>query len=345
MSKVIATKRVLVIGYGAAGSQLTAQLAKNKKYAITVVTPFDYQEVSLFMTKAVAMGAAEHSKIIFPLLREDRVDYVIDSCVSLTNTTATLASGNKIEFDVCVLATGQKFPLFFPDLTDRTKEIRLESVAKVTRQIAAARTIVISGGGPTGVILVQPNNSILSTMKHRLPELAARHMREIDVELVNNDRVVSHIDGVVTLKSGMTIPCDVYIPCFSTGGNATFLSGIAKDSKGFAVVDDTLTVASFRNVFALGDCSNYDHLKIYSKIADTIPVVVFNINAVLSNTPLKHHVKGATIKGSIDGPGLVTIGHGLPEGWGVGPNFPGSGHCAAVAKSWMNEQFFPKKGK
>jgi NADH dehydrogenase FAD-containing subunit len=148
MSKVIATKKVLVIGNGGAGSQLAAQLAKqHQKYSVSVVTPFDYSEVSLCMTKAIAMGSEEHSKIIYPLLREDKVEYFIDSCVSLTNTTATLASGKKINFDVCVIACGQKIPLFYPSLTDTTKEMRLQSVGRVSNQIKSASQIVISGGG------------------------------------------------------------------------------------------------------------------------------------------------------------------------------------------------------
>jgi NADH dehydrogenase FAD-containing subunit len=39
-------KKLVVIGYGVAGSRITAKLAKSKKYEITVVTPFEYQEVS-----------------------------------------------------------------------------------------------------------------------------------------------------------------------------------------------------------------------------------------------------------------------------------------------------------
>jgi NADH dehydrogenase FAD-containing subunit len=150
MSTVIATKRVLIVGNGAAGSQLAAQLVKNKKYSITVVTPFEYQEVSLCMTKVIAVGPTEHEKIIFPLLREENVDYAIGHCTSLTNTTATLNSGKKIEFDVCILATGQNIPLFYPSITDTTKEARIASVTAVHDQMKANKTIVISGGGAVG---------------------------------------------------------------------------------------------------------------------------------------------------------------------------------------------------
>eukprot|EP01034_Spumella_vulgaris_P031813 gene31813-39298_t len=286
------------------------------------------------MTKVIATGAEEHKKVIYPLLREDKVDYVIDSVASLANTTATLASGNRIEFDVYT-----------------TKEIRIESVSAVTRQIAAAQSIVISGGGPVGselaadiklrnkgkkITIVQPNGTILTMMRHPLPELAQKHMAEINVDIVNNDRVVSHENGVVTLSSGKVIPCDLYIPAYPTGGNATFLSGISKDARGYAVVDDTFTVAGYQNVFALGDCK----------------------------TQLKHHVKGASFMGKLDGPLMVAFGHSHPEGWGVGPDLPGClgtccwcccmfgwpcsppvGPAGAKGKSDFNASIFPKKGK
>ena len=42
------TKKIVIIGNGIGGSQAAAKLAKAKKYDITVVTPFRYQEV-MFM--------------------------------------------------------------------------------------------------------------------------------------------------------------------------------------------------------------------------------------------------------------------------------------------------------
>ncbi len=57
----------------------------------------------------------------------------------------------------------------------------------------------------------------------------------------------------ITLASGNKIPCDLYIPAFSTGGNSSFMPSSAVDKKGYVVVDDTFKVASLNNVFALGD--------------------------------------------------------------------------------------------
>lgn len=146
----VAKKRVLVIGNGVAGSQFAAFAAKNKNYAVTVLTPFDYQEISLCMTKAIAVGSEEHTKCIYPLVKEEGVEYVLESCASLSNTSATTTSGRVIDFDVCVIATGQRIPIFYPSQEDTTKDLRIKSVAKVTQSISNANTICISGAGAVG---------------------------------------------------------------------------------------------------------------------------------------------------------------------------------------------------
>ncbi len=149
-SKVLIKKRILVIGNGGAGSQFTAKVAQNVNYSVTVITPFDYMEISLSMTKAIAAGPAEHAKAVFPLMREDNVEYVIDPCVGISGKVATTATGRTIAFDVCVIATGQKIPLFFPDIKDSTADARKATIAKVHADIGRANYIVISGGGPIG---------------------------------------------------------------------------------------------------------------------------------------------------------------------------------------------------
>ena len=103
------------------------------------------------MTKAIAAGPQEHSKVIFPLMREDNVEYVVsDPCVGISGNTATTASGRTIDFDVCVIATGQKIPLFLPDIKDSTMEERKATINKLYNDIVRSNHIVISGGGPVG---------------------------------------------------------------------------------------------------------------------------------------------------------------------------------------------------
>lgn len=150
MSIQVDKKKIIVIGYGGGGSKLVGNLAKTKKYAITVITPFDYMEVSVLMTKVIAVGKEEHEKALFPLLQEEGVEYVIDIVTGVTNNTVTTKSGKTLPFDACVVAVGHNIPLFFPDVTQTTKQQRLDAIQLVHEQVKAANTIVISGGGPVG---------------------------------------------------------------------------------------------------------------------------------------------------------------------------------------------------
>jgi NADH dehydrogenase FAD-containing subunit len=98
-------KRLLIIGYGVAGSQITAHLAKNNNCNITVVTPFDYMEISLSLTKVTGAKYEEdfHKDALFPLLEEPNVNYIIASCKSLSGNLAVLSNNDEINFDACII--------------------------------------------------------------------------------------------------------------------------------------------------------------------------------------------------------------------------------------------------
>lgn len=143
-------KKIVVIGNGAAGSQITAKMAKLKQFAITVITPFNYSEISVSMTKVFAVGPDEHVRSIYPLLKEDSVEYIVDECISVSNDSVSLKSGRVVPFDCCVIATGQNIPLFYADLNHTTMDQRKEAIQKFCSRVSSANNIVISGGGPIG---------------------------------------------------------------------------------------------------------------------------------------------------------------------------------------------------
>eukprot|EP01034_Spumella_vulgaris_P031550 gene31550-38968_t len=286
---ILVKKRVLVIGYGAAGSQLTSKLAKNGNYSVIVITPFEYQEVSPRMTRAIAAGGG-------------------------------------------------------PIGTELAADVKLRNKGK-------------------NVTVVHPEPFVVSSMTSPLPQLATEHLKQIGVDVITGERVFGEADGEVTLTSGRKLPCDLYISAHPTGGNSSFLPAESVDARGYVKVDDTLKVEGFGNVFALGDCSNYERAKSYPKIDDQMPVIVKNVNAVLTRTPLTHHVKGVSFGGKINGPILVTYGHGLDNNWAVGPDLPGcagwfvwcccwcgwpcsppAGHAAAKIKSDFMMTMEPRKG-
>lgn len=84
------------------------------------------------------------------------------------------------------------------------------------------------------------------------------------------------------------------------------------DGKGFIKVSNGFKVIGYSNVFAFGDCCDFDSAKSVIRVKDQLPTVVSNIGAFLGNRPLVDHKRGASMNGQIQGSPLVALGHGLP---------------------------------
>jgi len=134
----------------------------------------------------------------------------------------------------------------------------------------------------------------------------------IGVKLVLNDRVLSHSDNQVLLKSGSVLPCDLFIPAHTTGGNVEFmpsctLTGMSDHSSGYIDVNECMQVkhADYSRVFAIGDCSNFDPIKTYVRIQDQTPTLCSNVIKLLCVLPMVAHVRASSMQGRIAGPMMV----------------------------------------
>jgi len=78
-------------------------------------------------------------------------------------------------------------------------------------------------------------------------------------------------------------------------------------------------------IFAIGDCSSIDSVKIGPKIKDQVPTLVSNVIAKVEGRSLANYKKG--FFGSLPGPLLVALGHGHAQGYGLGPNLTGCPGC------------------
>lgn len=356
-------KRVVVIGNGAAGSKFTALLAalakKNKKdYSITVLSPENYSEISLQMTSVLATGSEEHNKALFPLVQEDGVEYILEGCKDLNGDNLITTSGRAISFDVCVVASGLNFPIFMHSASQPTLESRKEFIKEMQDKIKAANTLVLSGGGPVGcelasdikirypekrVILVCSQSEILDSMSPSLRRLAKSAMERQKVEFIMNDKVTGFENNQATTKNGQSINCDLYIPCHSRGPNTQFAPPSMKNEAGYITVNDCLRSVSNDKVFAVGDCSSHDNVKIYPKIDDQMPTIIKNVVATLEGHALTPHKK--TFYSSIKGPMAVSLGHGHPDGYGVGPDLPGCLGCVCWTCCCFGMPCSPPAGK
>mmetsp|Transcript_20996 Transcript_20996/g.19133 ORF Transcript_20996/g.19133 Transcript_20996/m.19133 type:complete len:384 (+) Transcript_20996:51-1202(+) len=379
MSSNLIKKKVIIIGNGLAGSRLAAKLAKNTNLDIIVITPFDFIEIPLRMTKLIATGLNDYNKNIYPLIQEDNVEYKIDVVTNLSSSSVTLKSGSIINYDIAIIATGMNFPIFLPNPFDNQLDNRKNEINNINKRIIEVNTIIISGAGPVGselaadiklrnqnkrVVLVSSNDVILDKMSPALSRIGTKKIQEQGVELVLSDHVVSFEDGKALLKSGKTIFADLHIPAHSIGPNSSFMPSNTLDERGFIKVDEYLQVNGLKNVFAVGDVSNRDPIKTATKTPDQVDVIVYNINALITDKPLKKHVFNSSILSSGRGPLLVALGHDISKGYGLGPDLPGcpgnciwfccicgppcsppAGYNISKSKSDFNNSVRPKKGK
>lgn len=345
-------KKLVVVGYGFAGSRTTAKLAKTKKYEITVVTPLDYQENSLNMTAVIATGSEVYKDTVYNLVKEDGVSYIHASCVSIDDKKKELILSNEqtLAYDVCVIATGVNIPFYYPNPDrEQTIAIRSSAIDEMFEKVKKAKSIVISGGGPIGIetaadiklrfkdkkiTLVHPAKSLLESMSPQFPPLVESKLKHIGITIIFNDRVTSYNESsnTVELKSGKTENnVDLYIPAFSTGPNTSFMPSSSLDDKGYIKVNEYFQVTAMDGVFSVSACCNISQSKTVTHFNDQMDTFVANVAASLngsSTASLKSYKPG--FMGSIKGPMIVALGHGLgaQDTYGVGPDLPGlPGFC------------------
>jgi len=122
-----------------------------QEISITVISAVNYNELNLRNPEAFALGATVHDKIIYPLHKEPYAQYVVcDPVVELRESSVVTRKGEEIDFDVCVIATGTRYP-YWLSKDEETIEARKKFIAEMNGKILAARTIVVGGGGPVGV--------------------------------------------------------------------------------------------------------------------------------------------------------------------------------------------------
>jgi NADH dehydrogenase FAD-containing subunit len=204
----------------------------------------------------------------------------LDLAGNTVNVRMRGAPGDKaIHYDQLVIATGSSLASQLPFKTVGDYEQTIEEWHRLQNRVKAAKSIVIAGGGPTGVETVGELAAKYGTTKkltlvidgeHALPTLMASvgktaeaELAKMKVELLHKVRVQSAeeiADGGtrLTLSDGKTLVADVYLPLYGVRPNTSFCPPEILDSQGSVKVDATLRVAGHGNVWAVGDANNVE---------------------------------------------------------------------------------------
>lgn len=296
---------IVIAGGGFAGMNLAKQLSKDKSLNITLIDKNNYHFFPPLIYQ-VATAFIETSIITYPFRKmfshaqNFRFHYggleSIDTQQKIVSTTS-----GQVSYDYLILAMGTETNYFGMENVEKhavpmktiDDAINLrnhilrngERAAQEHHDEERARfsTIVISGGGPTGVelagmlaymnkkilakeypefsqngkmriVLVDMAPTLLGPMSKKSQQEAFEVLQEMGVEVRLNTGVKDYIDGKVLFADGSSIETDTLI--WSSGVIAREAPGLPKESitRGRRIlVDEYNGVKGVSDVFAIGD--------------------------------------------------------------------------------------------
>ncbi|KIY50167.1 FAD/NAD(P)-binding domain-containing protein [Fistulina hepatica ATCC 64428] len=309
-------KNIAIVGAGA-GGVLANALSKSldpSLYTITLIDPRPYH-VLLPATARLVVSDEDHleDQAFVPL---DKIfangnGRLIEGKVSKIDAyeksgTLTLGSGDTIDYDILVLASGSKWhgPIALPENDDDMPAY----LAKTREEIKNAKSIVLVGGGAVGietageikdvypdkkVTVVHGDDMLLNkTYPARFRKAFESRFRATGVNVVFNEYIDEIPTGSYTsvrARSGKEIPCNLALSTRGPTPATDYVpsSFLAENKR--VKVQPTLQTVSHANIFAVGDIIDIDEQKQLAKVKAQIQVVASNISALANGGKMKSY--------------------------------------------------------
>jgi NADH dehydrogenase FAD-containing subunit len=302
------TRRVIIVGGGYAGFSLARGL--DRKADVVLVEPRDH-----FFHNVAAMRAIVEprlfDRIAIPydrLLKRGKV--MRDRATAISDRTVTLASGQTLEADIVVAATGSTYASPFKPQADNLDRLR-QSIKAAGEQLAAASSVTIVGAGAVGTELAGEIASAMSGKSVHLvssspslfPGYAPGLGRRLDAQLKAMNVSVHHgatatnlqttaepFQGSVTLSTGEALPAGLVFPVIGAKAESSLFKAIAGatfDRLGRVTVDPWLRPAGSKTLFAFGDAAATGDAMTIVAIMRQEPWLAKTILAALDGKPVE----------------------------------------------------------
>ncbi|MEH6405699.1 MAG: NAD(P)/FAD-dependent oxidoreductase [Leeuwenhoekiella sp.] len=299
-------KRIVIIGGGFAGINLAKTLRRTREFHVTLVDKNNYNFFPPLLYQ-VATGFLEPSSISYPFRtffggRKDVTFWMGELLDIVQSQNKVILSNGEIEYDYLVIATGtktnffgleniEKYAIPMKTLNDalNMRNTLLERIEMATKCKDEAErdellTMVIAGGGPTGVevsgVLAEMSKSIIQKeypelknnrgsiylvngadrllvpMSEKSQNYTLDAIKSLGVKVLLNTRVVDYDGERVYFKDGNYIRSKNLI--WATGVTAMTFPGIEKELYGPGnrlFVNNFNKVTNTNNIYAIGDTS------------------------------------------------------------------------------------------
>ncbi|MFT5860138.1 MAG: NADH dehydrogenase [Flavobacteriaceae bacterium] len=294
--------RIVIIGGGFGGLEIARRLVK-LDYQVVLVDKNNYHQFQPLFYQ-VATSGLEPSSIAFPFRRNfqraKNFHFRLAEVERINREEKSIETTlGKIDYDYLVIAAGagnnffgnkriQKYALPMKSIVEalRLRNVILEQFEKAIsapkEEGIALLTLVIAGGGPTGVelagtlaemkryilpkdypeiefekmkiILVEGADRILNAMSEKSSEKATGYLTEMGVEVRVSTRV-SDFDGKIVLLDDETKIASRSL-IWAAGIKGNYFDGLPEEAKGHGnriLVDEYNLVNGSNEIFAIGD--------------------------------------------------------------------------------------------
>ncbi|KAF8457989.1 hypothetical protein BGX38DRAFT_1085618 [Terfezia claveryi] len=206
-----------------------------------------------------------------------------------------------IPYDHLIIATEDQLAVVAPFKPHGTTEETLSGLKFWGDKIAESNTILLVGGGPTGVelagevkdsylkkkVILVTSGNVLPMLQPRVSLIAKNLLERLGVDVRINTKVTAvnrapSGQGVeVVLSSGETVPADLFIPTLGQKPNTEFLPKEFLNSHGFVQTTDYLNLPSHPNIWAIGDVTHYEGNRKAITIDPYCQVLTWNLQKVI----------------------------------------------------------------
>jgi len=299
-------KHIVVIGGGFAGLNFITQLFNSRYYEVTLVDKNNYNYFTPLLYQ-VATSFLEPASISYPFrkfFKNKRIGFRMASVLRVDPAANMLylSDGGELSYDILVFAAGSRTNFFGNESVranayslkgiDDALYMRNELIKTVERAVIEPDpvkreellTIVIGGGGPTGVevagmlaemkryilgndypllkgsvseiYIIDGSPFLLAPMSERSHADAYRLLDKQGVKIKLNMHVNLYENGEVHLSDGSVIRAGALI--WAAGVIANSFEGIADTSMGKGrrmLTDAQNLVVGYDNIYAIGDIS------------------------------------------------------------------------------------------
>jgi NADH dehydrogenase FAD-containing subunit len=265
--------RIVILGGGFCGALLAKELDKQKHIEVVLVDKKEYFEYSPSLWKLL-LNPENHKNYIVPFSQFLRRTRLITTPLRQVTPTFVETETEKLTFDYLVISTGIEYPISLHNTQNVFAVKSGVDIVQNSREVAAAKTILIIGGGLIGteiagelatkspekqIIIVHSHDRLLERNRNLVSKYAKKFLEKRGVKIIFGEQVIDHQNGTFVTDTKRTIQTDVGIWCAGIKSNPWYMKAFPTSifsEENALKVNRCLQLEGYPFIFVGGDITN-----------------------------------------------------------------------------------------